>query len=192
MLRPVCSAVLLTAGVLWARGAGAEPTQIVLDRDGGAIVLEPHAPNIVRVSLSLDKSAALAAPGYGFVAAPSAQGWTHERSEQGDVYRSSRLVVVVAVNRPRTPMATEVDIARFFNGSAPPADSTFSTPQGKRLLRMTGWSMSVPNHKDGNAGISNDKRPTDAPFHQVGATFASPDDEHYYGLGQHQQGSTTS
>ncbi len=26
------------------------------------------------------------------------------------------------------------------------------------------------------------------PFYQVGATFASPDDEHYYGLGQNQEG----
>ena len=36
---------------------------------------------------------------------------------------------------------------------------------------MTGWSMSVPNHKDGNASVLNDKRPTDAPFYQVGASF---------------------
>ena len=56
------------------------------------------------------------------------------------------------------------------------------------LLHMTGWSMSVPNHKDGNAGILNDRRPSDPAFYQVGATFASPDDEHYYGLGQNQEG----
>ena len=28
-----------------------------------------------------------------------------------------------------------------------------STPEGKTLLDMNGWSMSVPNYKDGNAGI---------------------------------------
>ena len=33
-----------------------------------------------------------------------------------------------------------------------------------------------------------DRRPTDAEFYTVGATFASPDDEHYYGLGQNQEG----
>ena len=48
--------------------------------------------------------------------------------------------------------------------------------------------MSVPNYKDGNAGVLNDKRPSDPPFYQVGATFASPDDEHYYGLGQNHEG----
>jgi alpha-D-xyloside xylohydrolase len=53
---------------------------------------------------------------------------------------------------------------------------------------MNGWQMSVPNYKDGNAYILNDKRPSDEPFYQVGASFASPSDEHYYGLGQNQEG----
>ncbi|HKC13610.1 MAG TPA: glycoside hydrolase family 31 protein [Vicinamibacteria bacterium] len=172
----------------WTGVAGAEPAPLVLQRDGSVIVLEPYAPNILRVSLSLDRAEAMATPGYGFVAAPSAEGWTHEQSEEGDVYRSPRLVVVVAGHRPYTPLATQIDIARFFSGSAPPADITIRTPQGKRLLKMVGWSMSVPNHKDGNAAILNDRRPGDAPFYQVGAVFASPDDEHYYGLGQQQEG----
>jgi alpha-D-xyloside xylohydrolase len=94
----------------------------------------------------------------------------------------------VEANRPRKLMATEVDIARFFNGSAPPAHITVSTPGGKRLAELKGWSMSVPNQKDGNAGLLNDKRPSDPPFYQVGAIFVSPDDEHYYGLGQNHEG----
>ena len=36
--------------------------------------------------------------------------------------------------------------------------------------------------------MSDDRRPTDAEFYTVGATFASPDDEHYYGLGQNHEG----
>lgn len=56
------------------------------------------------------------------------------------------------------------------------------------MLELTGWSMSVPNNKDGNAGLLHDKRPSDEAFYQVGATFVSPDDEHYYGLGQNQEG----
>jgi alpha-D-xyloside xylohydrolase len=46
----------------------------------------------------------------------------------------------------------------------------------------------VPNYKDGNAAVLNDRRPSDPAFYQVGANFASPDDEHYYGLGQNQEG----
>jgi alpha-D-xyloside xylohydrolase len=169
-----------------AAAASAQP--IVLERDGSTIALEPYAPNVVRVTLSLERGEALTPPGFGFVARPAADGWTHERGDDGDVYRSPRLVVTVAVNRPGKPLPTQVDIARFFNGSAPPADITFATPQGRTLLHMTGWQMSVPNHKDGNASILADRRDTDAPFFQVGATFAAPDDEHYYGLGQHQEG----
>ncbi len=174
--------------VACAGTAGAEAAPVVLDRDGSTIVLEPYAPDIIRMTLSLNKDGALAAPGYGFIAKPAANGWTHQQNEQGDVYRSSRMVVTVAVNRPGKPVATQVDIAKFFNGSAPSANISIQTPEGKTLLQMTGWSMSVPNYKDGNAGVLNDKRPSDPPFFQVGATFISPDDEHYYGLGQYHEG----
>jgi alpha-D-xyloside xylohydrolase len=175
--------VLLVSG-----DARAQRPQIVLDRDGGMIVLEPYAPNIVRVTLSLLKEPATSAPGYGFVASPSTEGWTRQQDAQGDVYRSQRLVVTVAANRPHKPLATELDIAKFFNGSAPPAHIVITTPTGKKLAEMTDWSMSVPNHKDGNAGVLYDKRPSDPPFYQVGATFVSPDDEHYYALGQNHEG----
>ena len=177
--------VLLSAlGV--AAAASAQP--VVLERDGSTIALEAYAPNVVRVTLSLDREEALRAPGYGFLAKPEAGAWTYEATADGDVYRSPRLVVTVAANKAGKPLDTQVDIARFFEGSAPPADITFATPQGRTLLHMTGWQMSVPNHKDGNASILADRRPTDAPFFQVGATFAAPDDEHYYGFGQHQEG----
>jgi len=178
----------MALALLFSGDVRAQSSQIVLDRDGGTIVLEPYAPNIVRVTLSLLKEPATAAPGYGFAASPSASGWTRQQDGQGDVYRSQRLVVTVAANRPRKPMATELDIAKFFNGSAPPAHITIATPGGKRLAELTGWSMSVPNTKDGNASVLNDRRPSDPPFYQVGATFVSPDDEHYYGLGQNQEG----
>ncbi len=181
-------ALIIIVIVLCTGVANAEAPRIVMDRDGGTVVLEPYATNIIRVTLSLNKDSALAAPGYGFVGTPAADGWTHQQSEQGDVYRSSGLVVKVAVNHPGKPMATQVDIAKFFNGSAPPANISIQTPDGKTLLQMTGWSMSVPNHKDSTAGVLNDKRPSDPPFYQVGASFISPDDEHYYGLGQYHEG----
>jgi alpha-D-xyloside xylohydrolase len=171
-----------------ASTADTEESRVVFDRNGSTIALEPYAPNIIRVTLSLLKEPALAPPGFGFTATPSPGGWTHEAGHEGDVYRSSRLVVTLARNLPSIPLKTQTDIAKFFNGSTPPAHITIATPEGKVLLQMTGWSMSVPNHKDGNAGVLNDKRPSDAPFYQVGATFASPNDEHYYGLGQNQEG----
>ncbi len=175
--------ILFSAGVIKA-----QDSPVVLDHGGSTIAFEPYAPNIIRVTLSMNKDRALAKPGYGFVATPAAEGWSRQQTEQGEVYRSSRLIVSVARSRPGKPVATQVDIGKFFSGSTPGADLSFRTPEGKTLLHMTGWWMSVPNYKDGNAALLNDRRPSDPPFYQVGASFASPDDEHYYGLGQNQEG----
>jgi len=175
--------------ILFAAPVIAQSSPVVLDRDGSTIALEAYAPNIVRVTLSSQKNQAIVAPGFGFVAHPSSDGWSHQHTDAADIFRSSRMIVTVDANRPGPPPPLTVrDISKYFNGSAPPAHITFTTPEGKKLLEMTGWSMSVPNYKDGNAGILRDKRPSDEPFYQIGATFASPDDEHYYGLGQNQEG----
>jgi alpha-D-xyloside xylohydrolase len=170
------------------KAAYADDQRFEVDRDGSSIVFEPYAPNIVRVTLSLVKGQATAAPGYGFIASPSPEGWQHTQSDKGEIYRSSRLVVTLEAKHPGHPVATQVDIGKFFNGSAPGAHIVFSTPGGKTLLDMRGWSQAVPNNKDGTAGVLHDRRPSDPAFYQVGATFASPDDEHYYGLGQNHEG----
>jgi alpha-D-xyloside xylohydrolase len=189
MNRYVRLAGLYLTGLCAVLGVQGQQEQVVLDRSGSTIVLEPYAPNIVRVTLSLQKDKATAAPGYGFIASPAAAGWTESRNSDGDSFRSSRMVVEVGINHGGgKPMSSQVDIAKYFNGSTPGAHITFRTPDGKMLLEMQGWSMSVPNHKDGNAGVLNDRRPSDEPFFQVGADFTSPEDEHYYGLGQNQEG----
>ena len=72
------------------------PSQrLELNRTGETIVLESYAPNIVRVTLSLQPESALAAPGDGVVAAPDAAGWSASQTTQADVYGSSRMVVTV-------------------------------------------------------------------------------------------------
>src|ERR1700723_3155974 len=77
----------------------AQDSKFVLDRDGRTIVLEPYAPNILRVTLSKDKATATGAPGYGIVGTPSMTGWAHENDSEGnDVFRSSRLVVQVSAD----------------------------------------------------------------------------------------------
>jgi alpha-D-xyloside xylohydrolase len=182
-------ALLLSAITISLSASAQQENKLVLDRDGSTIVVEAYADNIVRVTLSLQKKNALSGPGYGFVSLPSTANWNHEQTEDADVFRSSRLEVKIATDhKPSKPVQTEVDIAKFFNGSAPSTDIVFSVPGGKTLLHLQGWSQSVPNHKDGTADVLNDRRPTDPPFFQVGATFASPADEHYYGLGQNQEG----
>ncbi len=164
--------------------------RLEITRQGESIVLEPYAPNILRVTLSLQRENAVAPPGYGLIAAPDAAGWSSSQTPQADLYQSSRILATVDREPPPgpPPLKTMSDIAKYFNGSTPGAHITFRTPEGNTLLELTGWSQSVPNHKDGTADLARDRRPTDPPFYVVGATFASPDDEHYYGLGQNQEG----
>jgi alpha-D-xyloside xylohydrolase len=167
------------------------PSQrLELDRQGETIVLEPYAPNIVRVTLSLQKENAIASPGYGIEGTPDAAGWSASQTDQGDVYQSGQMVVTVSPERrfgarPPSPGQTAI---QYFTGSGANAHITFRTPDGKMLLDMGGWSQNVLNQKDGTASLANDRRPTDPPFYTVGANFASPDDEHYYGLGENQEG----
>jgi alpha-D-xyloside xylohydrolase len=164
--------------------------RLELDRKGETIVLEPYAPNILRVTLSLQKDHALASPGYGVIGTPSAAGWTAAETPQANVFQSGRIVATIDKDFPpaHPPLQSQIDIGKYFNGSAPGAHITLTTPDGKELIEMTGWSQSEPNHKDATAELANDRRATDPPMYIVGATFVSPDDEHYYGLGQNQEG----
>ena len=164
--------------------------RLELNRGGATVVLEPYAPNILRITLSLKREPAEAAPGYGIVGTPAPTGWTASQTERTDVYHSGRIVATVDKDLPPThpPLQTEIDISKYFNGSAPGAHITLWTPQGKKLLEMTGWSQAVPNHKDATAALARDRRPTDPESWILGATFVSPDDEHYYGLGQSHEG----
>jgi alpha-D-xyloside xylohydrolase len=176
-------------------------SKVVITRGESTIVLEPYAPNVMRVTLSLLKDQALAGPGYGITAAAAPEGWAYAEGDSADTYRSSRMVVSLvgghgkrmavssgAAAEQTNVQKTQASIGKFFNGSTPWADIRFTTPDGKMLLEMNGWQMSVPNYKDGNAQVLNDRRPADQPFYQVGASFASPADEHYYGLGQNHEG----
>jgi alpha-D-xyloside xylohydrolase len=167
-------------------GAG-EAQQWTLARGKATVVVEAYAPNIVRVSMSLEAARAMAAPGYGFLAKPDEAGWVKATDSTGDTLASPRMVVhVQAQGKPSVgPLP---DTAKFFNGYTPWVGLSIKTPEGETLLDMQGWEMSVPNHKDGNAGVLYERRPGDDPYYEVGASFAAPKDEHYYGLGQNQEG----
>ncbi len=189
------AAILFASIVLLSPHSQAQEQKVEFHGDGETIVLEPYAPNIIRVTLSKDAGPAEAAPGYGIVGHPDAAGWTRSEGEGGaGVYRSDRMVVTVnwahpdPDPKPQNRVQSQVDIGKFFNGSVPWAHVGFRTSDGKNLLDMNGWQQAEYNHKDGTASLALDRRPSDGPSYTVGATFASPDDEHYYGLGQNQQG----
>jgi alpha-D-xyloside xylohydrolase len=164
-----------------------QPVEIRAHRGTATILIEPYAPNIVRVSMSLRENDALAAPGYGIAAVPDSSGWVISSSPQGDTLQSDVLTVSLA-RQFLDHGAPQPDIERFFGGSTDDVGLTFTASGGKQLLSLRGWEMSVPNYKDGTHDVEYDRRPSDPPFFEVGASFSAADDEHDYGLGQNQQG----
>jgi alpha-D-xyloside xylohydrolase len=186
------SALALYAAVAFAAFAPAQSdnSHLVLTGGGETIVLEPYAPNILRVTLSMDDAAAKSAPGYGIIAKPNSAGWTAGKENGQDVYKSGRLTV--SVQHPSGPAPTKLfgdtGTSVFFRGSAPWAGIHFSTADGKKLVDMNGWQQNVYNQKEGTAQLANDFRKSDPQSFVMGASFSSRDDEHYYGLGQNQEG----
>ncbi len=164
----------------------AQSAEIRAERGTATVLIEPYAPNIVRVSMSLRKDDALAGPGYGVAAAPDSAGWVLRSGPHGDTLESSTLTITLAAQP--TGHGELPETAKFFSGSTPWVGLKIATHDGNDLLRLNGWQMSVPNYKDGNHNIEYDRRPTDPPFFEVGASFSAADDEHDYGLGQNQQG----
>ncbi len=169
--------IALAAIVLGVSGVGssapaiAEPIAL-LDRHGSRVAIEPYAPNIVRVTIALDKVLAEAPPGPGPIAQSNANGWTHSNDGGADIFRSPALTVTVDPQPwPKAP--SQMD--RYFAPSLPPVTLSVHDAQGRLLTKMTGWEM-APHSVNGEQTF------------KVGASFAAPADEHYYGLGQNQEG----
>lgn len=202
MLNAFVRRSVLVAGLgvlsLGCVAANAAETQIVLPRHGNTLVVEPYAPNIVRITLSTEQAQALAAPGYGFVGTPSMTGWSHEQDAKGyDVIRSGQIVIRVAPANLPPPQAMQLDELNqslrehYFGGGPPrrgPYDDRISitTASGRPLLTMRSWSM-FPNRPEEASGSTENGKRAALGYH-VSAVFDSPAGEHYYGLGQHQQG----
>jgi alpha-D-xyloside xylohydrolase len=193
-------AIVILASPLFAcQAAWSADTQIVLSRQDRIVVLEPYAPNIVRITLSSEKTAALGSAGFGFVGTPSITGWTHEQDPSGyDVLRSGRMVIRVAPRDLPPPHGMPLDalngsLREHYFGGGPRRSEPFNdmisitTASGKPLLTMRNWSM-MANHPAAAAGSGQNTGQNADAGYRVGAVFDSPADEHYYGLGQHQQG----
>ena len=174
----------------------AQDGSVVLSRQGRTITLVPYAPNIMRITLSTDGAAASAAPGYGISAQPSAVGWSHEQDAEGGViFRSARMVLRVApgdLSKDQLPKPLPLDGLnaqlrdQYFGGLGDPygphSDAIrVETNDGKVLLHMRNWTMAPDGPEPARADPANRE-------YRISALFDSPADEHYYGLGQQQQG----
>ncbi len=167
--RLLLAGTCLTSAI--AMQANADPLA-TLDRNGSLVAIEPYAPNIVRVTISLDRTLADAPPGEGPNAKPDANGWTHRTDASGDVFASGAVSLTVnAQPWPKAPSQME----RYFAPSLPPVSIAVRKPDGRVIAEMTGWEMS-PQTVNGEKTF------------RVGASFAVQPNEHYYGLGQNQEG----
>ena len=182
MIRLSPALVLMSAAMAYAQMSP-------LDRNGQTIVVEPYAPNVVRVTLSTIAREAAAGPGYGFVAKPQLAGWKYATGSDGaDVYASERIVVTIPPSYPRNSKEKLPDTANFFSGSVAGARISFALPDGSPLTAMDGWQMAELNQKDDTLKNARGIKAEDLPLYTVGASFRATDDEHYYGLGQNQEG----
>jgi alpha-D-xyloside xylohydrolase len=177
-----------------AHTVSAPSRRLVVSRNHTTVMLEPYAPNIIRVSISTLNPYALAAPGYGIIAKPDASGWKSEETADGETYRSAELSATIAGQPgPSGPeLLHQKSINEFFsdNGGTPYANVRirFQLPDGHTVLDMKNWFMNRPDRGSGDAEILEDRRPSDPPFYQVGVTFGVQPGEHYYGLGENQEG----
>ena len=164
-------AIAAATGMLLAGSALATPLATV-DRHGAIVAVEPYAPNIVRVTIALDHEMAEAAPGYGISAKSNANGWTHSSSDGGDSFTSGAVnLTVKAEPWPGAP----TQMARYFASSIPSVGIDIKGADGKPIVTMGGWDM-VPQDVAGEHTFA------------VSATFSVTPEEHFYGLGQNQEG----
>jgi alpha-D-xyloside xylohydrolase len=163
-------AILLVA--FTAAAASAAPLA-TLDREGAWVSVEGYGPSVVHVTIAADKAEVLKGPGYGILsqgADGSAFRQTHDAS--GDSFASSALSLHVdAAPLPHVPSQGE----KYFAPSLAPVALQVRNARGDLLLAMHNWEMS-PHEVAGEKTW------------QVGASFIAPADEHYYGMGQNQEG----
>jgi alpha-D-xyloside xylohydrolase len=155
-----------------AGGSAVAAPLALLDRNGSHVSIEAYAPNIVRVTLSMDKDLALAPPGFGIIAAADATGWKHRTGTSGDEFSSDVMSLEVKAQAWPSPPS---QMQRYFAPSLPPVSVVVRKPGGNAVVQMSGWEM-APHTVNGEKTF------------RVGATFEAPADEHYYGLGQNQEG----
>ena len=166
---PVFAALASTFALSSAAAAAPLAT---LDRNGAYVSIEAYGPNVLHVTIAVDKDQVLKGPGYGILAKNSDNAaFRHTAGADGDVFSSAAMRVHVnAAPPPHVPSQAE----KYFAPSLAPVGLQVSNAKGEQILSMGGWEMSPQT-------VAGEKT------YQVGASFAAPADEHYYGLGQNQE-----
>jgi alpha-D-xyloside xylohydrolase len=159
------------AAILLSSSALAAPLATV-DRNGSYVAVEPFAPNVVHVTIALEPDLIAKTPNYGITASSNSAGWSHGSGADGDRFSSGAMTLTV--DPQPWPSAPNLS-ARYFLPSLPPVSLTFTGADGKPIVKMGGWEM-APQTVNGEKTF------------KVGASFSVTPGEHFYGLGQNQEG----
>src|SRR5436190_21761280 len=143
-----------------------------VERDGSYVAVEPFAPNVVHVTIALEPDLIGKTPNYGVVAKSDSAGWSRISGADGDRFSSGAMTLTV--DPQPWPKAPDLS-ARYFASSLPPVSLSIADSTGKPLLKMAGWDM-TPQTVNGERTF------------RVGANFSVTPNEHFYGLGQNQEG----
>jgi alpha-D-xyloside xylohydrolase len=157
--------------MLLAAAASAAPIG-VLDRNGSTVSVEAYGANVVHVTIATDRTLATAGPGYGILANNADNTpFKQTKDADGDTFASNALRLHINAETPHTPSAMELNFAPLL----PPVRLQVANAKSKTILDMTGWEM-APTEVSGEQ------------TYQIGARFTVSPDEHFYGLGQNQEG----
>jgi alpha-D-xyloside xylohydrolase len=143
-----------------------------VERNGALVSVEPFAPSIVHVTIALDPANLTKERSWGITASSDAAGWARSSSDKGDAFRSSAMTLTVD---PQPWPGVPSQMERYFLPSLPRVSLSFGDASGRPVVKMSGWDM-VPHDVNGEKTF------------KVGANFSVTPNEHFYGLGQNQEG----
>jgi len=139
-------------------GLSVESGRVVLTRYHTTLLLQPYAPNIIRVSISRLKPYALAAPGYGISAKPNAHGWKFAPGSGGGTYRSSRCGIHSGVSRHSAASAASAPhqpvLQQYRRAGLRSRAAAFPVAQRSHRGESGNWFMYRPSNGSGNTESS--------------------------------------
>ncbi|MET0320800.1 MAG: glycoside hydrolase family 31 protein [Duganella sp.] len=169
-LNPI-NAAIATLLAVTAHTAVAAPLA-TLDRNGAYVSVESYGPNVLHVTIAVDKAEVLKGPGYGILPkSADNSAFRHNASNGADTFSSSGMTVHV---NPAPAPSVPTQGQKYFAPALASVGLQVNNAKGEQILNMAGWEMS-PQTVNGEKTF------------QVGATFTAPADEHYYGMGQNQE-----
>jgi alpha-D-xyloside xylohydrolase len=169
-LNPI-NAAIATLLAVTAHAAMAAPLA-TLDRNGAYVSVESYGPNVLHVTIAVDKAEVLKGPGYGILPKHADNSaFRHNASNGADTFSSNAMTVHV---NPAPAPSVPTQGQKYFAPALASVGLQVKNAKGEQILNMAGWEMS-PQTVNGEKTF------------QVGATFTAPADEHYYGMGQNQE-----